>query len=160
MVKVVQSEQSVAVESLWAKLRIVYIGLFIGVIWWLVTFVLNNYVVEPSACRDLSSATICMNSYGVSGSIASILVAILGIFSLIMARQPRPIIIATSSLVVLWNLGMILDGLVWWYVLLAASFLYIATYALFALISRVKSSVLSITASIVAVVLIQVLMLY
>ena len=49
-----------------------------GLLWWVLTAILRQYVVEPIACRDLSTAAACVNSIQVSGSIAAVLVAVAG----------------------------------------------------------------------------------
>jgi hypothetical protein len=89
------------------------------------------------ACRNLSSATTCVNGLGVAGDIATVLVAILGVFVLIRTLQPRPIIIAVAAAIVLWSLGYYVTGLAWYEALLWAILLYAATYALFGLIARI-----------------------
>ena len=83
MAKVIQSQQQIIVEPWWVKGRIVYIGLAMGLLWWILTAIIRQYVVEPIACRDLSTATACVNSIGVSGSIAAVLVAVAGTFLLV-----------------------------------------------------------------------------
>lgn len=139
MAKVIQSQQQqVVAEPWWVKIRIVYIGLALGVVWWVLTAILRHYVVEPFACRDLSGASACVNSFGISGNIAAVLVAVLGIWLLIRYFQPRPIIIAVATAILLWDLGAFLNGLVWWAALLWAIFFYAASYTLFSMVSRVK----------------------
>ena len=83
MAKVVQSQQQVIVEPWWVKGQIIYIGLGMGLLWWLLTAILRQYVIEPLACRDLSSAASCVNAIGISGNIAAVLVAVLGTWLLI-----------------------------------------------------------------------------
>ena len=125
MAKVIQNERSVVVEPWWVKGRIVFIGLGMGLVWWVLTALLRQYVVEPFACRDLSAAATCVNAIGVSGSIAAVLVAVLGAYVLVRNIQPRPIIIAVATAVLLWDLGTILRGLGWWETLLWALFLFL-----------------------------------
>ncbi len=138
MAKVIQSQQQIIVEPWWVKGRIIYIGLGLGLLWWILTAVLRHYIVEPIACRDLAAASTCINSVSVSGNIATILVAVLGTWLLIRYLQPRPIIIAVATAVLLWDLGSILNGLVWWAVLLWALFFYTASYGLFSMVARVQ----------------------
>lgn len=138
MAKVIQTQQQVVVEPWWAKATIVYIGLAMGLLWWVLTAILRQYVVEPIACRDLASAASCINSIGVSGSIAAILVAIAGTLLLIRYLQPRPIIISVATAILLWDLGTMADGLTWWATLLWALFFYAASYSLFSLVARIQ----------------------
>ena len=159
MAKVVQSQQQVIVEPWWAKGRIIYIGLAMGLLWWVLTAILRQYVIEPIACRDLSSATACVDAFGVAGSIAAVLVAIAGTLLLIRYLQPRPIIIAVATAVLLWDLGMIIDGLAWWAVLLWGLFFYAASYGLFSMVARIAWLWVSIAVAVVIVVGIRLLLI-
>lgn len=138
MAKVIQDERKVVVEPWWAKGSIAYIGLGLGLLWWIVTALLSQYVIEPLACRNLSSATACIDAQGVAGNVTMILVAVIGMALLVRSVQPRPIIISLGTAVVLWGLGSILGGLTWWSVLLWSLFFFAVSYGLFGLISRIK----------------------
>jgi hypothetical protein len=63
------------------------------------------YIIEPLVCRDLANAAVCVDSFGVAGNVATVIVAILGVFALVRNLQPRPIIIAVAAAAVLWGLG-------------------------------------------------------
>ncbi len=152
MAKVIQDERSVVVEPWWVKGRIVYIGLAMGLLWWVLTALLRHYIVEPLACRDLSTASACVNSLGLSGNIAAILVAAAGTFLLIRYLQPRPIIIALSTAVLLWGLGGLVNGLAWYVVILWALVLYGLSYGLFSLVARIQWLWLSLLVAAVIVV--------
>lgn len=138
MAKVIQNEQSIVVEPWWVKGNIVYIGLAMGLLWWVLTTILRYYVVEPIACRDLSTATACVNAIGVSGSIAAVLVTAVGTFLLVRFLQPRPIIITVATAALLWTLGGVMDGIAWYFTILWALFFYAASYGLFSLVARIK----------------------
>lgn len=158
MAKVIQNEYNVVAEPWWAKGRIVLIGLGMGLTWWVLVSVLNRYVVEPLACRDLSNAAACTDSFGVAGSIAAILVALLGVFVLVRAFQPRPIIIALSSAILLWDLGSLMNGLSWWVTLLWSLALYAVVYGLFNLTARFRSIAVSIFVTLIVLVSIRLLL--
>lgn len=159
MARVIQTEQQVIVEPWWVKIRIVYIGLGLGLLWWVLASILKYYVVEPLACRDLSSAAACVDSFGVAGSIAAILVALVGAIVLVRALQPRPIVIAVATAVLLWDLGSFMNGLVWWETALWALFFYMTTYTLFSLVARVRSAVASLVWAAVVVILIRLILI-
>jgi hypothetical protein len=158
MAKVIQNEHSVVVEPWWVKGKIIYIGLGMGLLWWVLTAILRQYVVEPFACRDLSAAATCVNSFGVAGSIAAVLIAVLAAYLLVRNFQPRPIIIAVATAVLLWDLGTMLRGLAWWETLLWAVFLYAACYVLFSLVARIQWLAASLTLAAVIVVIIRLLL--
>lgn len=151
MAKVIQSQQQVVVEPWWVKGQIVYIGLGMGLLWWILTAILRQYVVEPLACRDLATASACINSMGISGNIAAVLVAVLGTWLLIRYLQPRPIIIALGSLLLLWDLASLLNGLPWWATLLWGLFFYAASYVLFSLVARIQWLWVSLVTAVVIV---------
>ena len=137
MAKVIQNEQNIVVEPWWVKGNIVYVGLGAGLLWWVFTTILRLYIVEPIACRGLSTAATCVNAVGVSGSIAAALIAAVGIFLLVHFSQPRPIIISAATAAVLWNLGSMMDGIAWYFVVLWALLFYAVSYSLFSLVARI-----------------------
>lgn len=149
MAKMVQTQQQIIAESWWQKTRIVAVGLGAGISWWAITAILRQYVVEPLACKDLSTATACVNSLDVSGAIATVVVAVLGLGVLIRLVQPRPIIPALASAVVLWNLGGLVSGLAWWATLLIAIGLYAVSYTLFTMVARIQWLVWSIVVAVI-----------
>lgn len=159
MAKVVQSQQQVVVEPWWGRVKIIWIGLGAGLSWWILTSILKHYVIEPLACRDLASAAVCVDSFGVAGSIAAIIVAVLGVLVLIRAFQPRPIVIALSTAVLLWDLGAFLAGLSWGETLLWSLFFYGVTYVLFTLVARINNTALSLVSAAVVVILIRLLLI-
>jgi hypothetical protein len=159
MAKVILNEHSVVVEPWWVKGKIIYIGLGMGLLWWVLTAMLRQYVVEPYACRDLTTADACVNSIGVSGSIATVLVAVIGLALLIRYLQPRPIIIAVGAAILLWDLGLLVNGLSWWAALLWAVFLYSAAYGLFSLVARIRWLAFSLTLAAVLVIGIRLLLI-
>lgn len=159
MAKVVASQQQVIVEPWWVKIKIVYIGLGAGLLWWVLTSILRHYIIEPLACSDLNTAATCVNSFGVSGSIATVLVAIIGAYILVRAVQPRPIVIAIATAVLLWDLAAFLSGLAWWETAFWALSFYAATYALFSLVARVQNTLLSMVSAAVVVIVIRLLLI-
>lgn len=158
MARVIVDERTVVVKPWWARVRIVFIGASLGLIWWVLTALLRVYVVEPVACRDLSNAATCVDAYGVAGSIATIIVAIIGVFILIRTLHPRPIVIAVAAAAVLWVLGHYVSGLAWYESVLWAVVLYAATYVLFGMIARIVWFPAAAATAIITVVAIRLLL--
>ncbi len=138
MAKVIASEHNTVAEPWWGKGKIVGLGLAAGISWWALTNILNKYVIEPFACRDLSLVDSCTGSLGTSGSIAAVLVAVLFAYVLVRALQPRPIIVTASALLLLWDLGLWTTGLGWLVTVLWAAGLYAVIYSLFSLVARMR----------------------
>lgn len=140
MAKVIVDEQQVIVEPWWERARIVFIGAGIGLLWWGLAALLNRYIIEPLACRDLSaSATACVDSFGVAGNVTLVIVTLLGVAILVRWLFARPLIIGVASAIVLWGLGTYLTGLGWFESLLWSIGLFAATYTLFFLVTRLKT---------------------
>jgi len=158
MAQVIVDERAVVVKPWWVKVRIVFIGALLGLTWWIVAVLLRQYVIEPLACRDLATSNACVDSFGVAGAIATILVAILAAFVLVRTLQPRPIIIAVSVAALLWVLGSYVAGLAWYEALLWAVLLYAASYSLFALVARIVWLPAAIITAVVIVVGIRLLL--
>ena len=116
------------------------------------------YIIEPLACRDLANAVTCVDSFGVAGSIATVIVAIIGVFVLVRTLQPRPVIIAVAAATVLWGLGQYLSGLAWYEAILWSIALYAATYVLFGLVARIVWFPAAVLTAIVTVAVIRVLL--
>ena len=158
MAKVIVDERTVVVKPWWARVRIVFAGATLGLIWWVLATLMRIYIIEPIACRDLSTASACVDSFGVAGNIATIIVVVLGAFALVRTLQPRPIIIAVAAAAVLWSLGQYLTGLAWYEAILWSVLLYAATYVLFGLVARIVWFPAAVMTAIVTVVAIRILL--
>jgi len=159
MAQVIVDERTVVVKPWWARVRIVFTGAVLGLIWWVLTALIRIYIIEPIACRDLSNAATCVDSFGVAGNIATIVVAILGAFALVRTLQPRPIIIAVAAATVLWGLGQYLNGLSWYEAILWSVVLYAATYVLFGLVARIVWFPAAVITAIVTVAVVRILLI-
>lgn len=131
--------------SIW--LRTLGIGAGLGLVFWILTILISNYVIEPIACRDLANATNCTNATTLGGNIATILTGLLGVVVMVRLAIFRPIILAVASAVVLWNLAGMTDGLFWAEAIGWSIVLYAITYGLFAWIARYPTLWISIVIS-------------
>ena len=159
MARVITDERTVVVKPWWARVRIVFIGAVLGLIWWVLSTLIRIYIIEPIACRDLSNAAVCTDSFGVAGNIVTVIVALLGTFALIRNLQPRPIVIAVAAAVVLWGLGQYLTGLAWYEAILWSIALYAATYVLFGMVARIVWFPAAVITAIVIVAAVRVLLI-
>lgn len=158
MAKVIVDEQTRIVKPWWDKASVPIIGAGIGLVWWIATSILRNYVVEPLACRDLASAGACVDSFGVAGMIAAILVALLGTAILVRTWQARPLVIALATAALLWSLGSYMNGLVWFETLVWAVILYALSYTVFSFVVRLQSLVAVLIVSVLIVAAIRLLL--
>lgn len=158
MAQVIVDERAVVVKPWWVRVRIVFTGAGLGLLWWIFTVVIKNYIIEPIACRDLSTAAACVDSLGVAGAIATVLVALIGAFVLVRTLQPRPIIIAAGVAILLWSLGYYVNGLDWYEAVLWGILLYALSYVLLGLIARIVWLPAAIITAAVVILVIRILL--
>lgn len=142
MVQVIQEEtrpQAISASYVWWRVGVV--GASVGVLWWILTFLVNHYVVGVLFCQSAVETGACTNPLGLSGNIASILAGAVGLGILVRMRVLRPIIVALASAITLWGLAVWTDGLGWGEILLWSAFLYGLTYVLYSWISRYALSI-------------------
>jgi hypothetical protein len=135
MAKVIADEQ--VVDRTWIIwLRTVGIGAGLGLVFWILTILLSNYVIEPLACQGTLNASVCANSVPLAGNIATILAGLLGIVVMVRMGIYRPIILAVAVAALLWDLAGMTNGLFWAEAIGWSVVLYAVTYGLFAWIAR------------------------
>lgn len=160
MAKVIVDKQERVVKPWWDQTRIIVIGAGLGLGWWVLAALLNRYVIEPLACRDISvNASACVDSYGVAGNVALILISLIGLIILIRGLHRFPVVISIASTALLWGLGGYLSGLSWIEALGWSVFLFAAVYGLFSLVTRLRVLGWVLIASLVIVVAIRLLLL-
>ena len=160
MARVVEETYTVN-HTLLAWVRLIGFGALVGVAYWLVALLIGRYIIEPLACRDLTSAAICLAPEELAGKVSAVLVATAAIFGMIRLRVVRPIIVAVASAALLWELSVILSGLFWLETLAWSVLLYAISYALFGWIARAWSALIAIIVAVVVVVVIRIaVMLY
>lgn len=137
MAKVINDDPSPqTIYSSYQWWRVALVGVGLGVLFFILTLVMEHYVINPLNCHFNSAGTACSDSLGVSGSIASVLVAIIGTGTLIRFRIARPVIISIAAAVLLWGLASWTNGLLWIEELTWSAVLYGLSYALFSWVAR------------------------
>lgn len=137
---------------------IVATGVALGILFWGLNAWVNYYVVEQILCRSSATLTACSDSTALSGSIATIIVAVIGVFLLVRVRVRQPLIVAVASAIILWTLSSWIDGLAWYEAALYSVGLYILTYGLFSWITRYKSLPPVLLAVLIAIGIIRVIL--
>jgi hypothetical protein len=154
MVTVITDEtQPTVVSSSYSWWRVALIGGAIGVIYWALTFLVGHFIIDPMFCRSSVNAAACSNSVELSGNIAGILVATLGLAVLVWLKVLRPLVVAVATAIVLWGLAGWTAGLAWGEVALWSVLLYGLSYVLFSWMSRYGRSVPVLIAVAVTVVI-------
>lgn len=150
---VVDNEQVVRPE--WQELlRFMGYGALVGVVYYLAMLMLNQYVVEPLACRTLTDATACVEAPVLAGRLATVVATVVAIGGMIRLSLARPLIVAVATSVLLWNLGAWTEGLYWLEAFAWAIALYALVYGLFGWIVRNTILWFSIVLSLIVVLLI------
>ena len=129
-------ESNTVIESLpiW---RVVILGVLLGVSYWFLTLVLSRYI----------------DSIGVAGDIATIIVAAVGIVTMLNLHMTRPLLIAVGTAVSLWGLAKLTNGLNEIEIVFWSALIYGISYTLFYWLNRYKRIVPVLIASIIIVVI-------
>ncbi len=153
MAKVVAAEEpQVLVTPTWSTWgRVIGIGAATGLMYWVLTILLNRFVIEPIACREAAAAA-CVAAPAIAGNISTVVVAALAIVAMVRFDVARPIIVAVAAAALLWGLSSWTSGL-WWLETLGWSVvLYAIAYALFGWIAREANLVLALIVTVIVVV--------
>jgi len=142
MAKVIVDETQPQVVSMsYSWWRMALIGAALGIIYWALAFIVSHFIVDPLCCRSSVNALACLNSVGLSGNIASILVATIGLGVLVRLRALQPLIVVVAVAIVSWGLASWTEGLAWGEIAFWSALLYSLSYVLFSWISRYSRTV-------------------
>ena len=117
-------------------LKVVAVGAGAGLLAWLLTWLIAQYIVEPITCRQLVNAALCVNSTPIAGNIANVLASVVALIVLVRMRVTRPMVVVVVTLALLWDLTAWTLGLSRIETLLWSVGLYGLSYGLFAWIER------------------------
>jgi hypothetical protein len=139
MAKIISSEvESQTISVSYPFIRIAAIGVFSGLIFWLLTIVINKYFVEPLFCKNSLEALSCMNSVEISGNVASVFVAIAGMIAMVKFRMGQPLIVAVTAAAILWGLATWTSGLSIVEAIVWSASTYLLAFLLFSWIVRYR----------------------
>lgn len=155
MAKVIKEEtiQAQTISPVYSPWRIAAVGAVLGVAYWALTAIIDYLIISPVFCRPTGNVSICINSISVSGDIATILVAVVGIAIMVRLRFMQPLIIAVASAAVLWGLSGWTNGLLWGEIVAWSALLYGLSYLLFSWVSR-YTRIVPVMIYVVAIVLV------
>ena len=138
MAKIISSDvKSQTVGSYYPFWRIILMSAISGIGLVLLMFLINSFIFRPIACNLSIDAVACANSAVITGNIATIIIAIVGIYIMVRLKLARPLIVAAATAITLWGLMQWMSGLsviemICWSVLL-----YVLAYTLFSWLARI-----------------------
>lgn len=142
MAEVIQEErypQAISTSFSWWQIALT--GAAIGALYFLLTSLIGRFFIDPLYCKTAVEAAACANSVSISGNIASILVATVGLGVLVSLRVFRPIIVVGATAILLWGLSAWTVGLGWGEIVAWSALVYALAYVLFSWICRYSRTV-------------------
>src|SRR3989344_5172113 len=79
------------------------LGVIIGSVAWLLTLLLNQYVMDAVFCGNQSTTNICLNSVVISGNIVLVFATIAGVLGLVRLGVYRPLLVGSAAAICLWG---------------------------------------------------------
>lgn len=131
----------------WASIALIGAGL--GVLTWVVAWLLGNFVIDPLLCRN-SALQACGQSDVVAGNLAMIVAAVVGAVTLIRLHVRHALWIVMSVILSFWSLSTLTGPLFWVEALAWTAGLYVVAYVLFTWILRLRSTVIAVVIAIMA----------
>jgi hypothetical protein len=155
MVQVVQEDrypQAVSMSFSWWQIALT--GAAVGALYFIMTYLVGHFLIEPLYCGSNLNVVNCSNSTSISGNIATIIIAAVGLGIMVSLRVVRPIIVAVATGLLLWGLSVWTAGLGWGEIVAWCALLYGLSYVTFAWICRYNQTmpiiIISILVSVVA----------
>ena len=150
---IVDGSQTHEVSQSYVWWQLALIGAALGVVYWVLTYLIGHFMIDQLFCGSAANAVTCSNSTAISGNIADILVAAIGLVVMVRMKIFRPIIIALAAAILLWGLAGWTEGLwfleaIGWTILLFA-----LCYLLFSWVGRYARSVPVIIVTLVILVI-------
>lgn len=84
--------------------RIVLVGLVIGLATWAFSLVLDRFILSAWFCNDAQSLA-CSSSTIYAGNISAVVMSVVGISVLVKLGVFRPLLIVLATLITLWGLS-------------------------------------------------------
>jgi hypothetical protein len=119
--------------SLW---RIIVLGVLSGLLFWVLTIAINQYIINPIFCGSNSTAYSCLKATNIPGNIAAVLVAVAGIVAMVYSRIAQPLITTVATGATLWGLAQWTSGLPTAEIIIWSVIVYTLSYLLFSWINR------------------------
>ena len=141
-------------------LAILIAGAVVGLVTLAVYFMLDKYVFTPGLCGDVSiDPARCESKEYFSSTLAMIIGGLVGLFALVRQRAFRPLLIVLLTVVGLWNVILLLSGMVWWASALLAALIFSTAYLAFAWLVQLRNFYLALGVTALVVVLMRLILI-
>ena len=142
MAKIINSEvESQVLSSTYYLWRVILIGIFLGLLYWLFTVFIEKYIIGAFLCNSSFSNLICLDLVLISGNIASIIIAVISTLVMLKLGLSRPLVVAVAVMIALWGLSSWTIGLSTGEIILGDVVTYFLAYLLFSWIARYMKTV-------------------
>lgn len=146
-----------AVRLPFAWIKLLLLGLGIGLLYVAITHTLTVYILEPIYCGKTLDAGACQASLENAGNIADILLFAISALLLVSIRIQNAAIVAFATTISLWGLAGWTKGVPWYISAGASMLLFASSYIAYAWIARTRNSYSVIGISALVVVCIRII---
>lgn len=137
MAKIIKSDvESQIINNSYSVWKVILIGALMGLAFWVITALIDKFIISSALCHTTSKSLSCVNSILVSGNIATVLIAVIGTIAMILLRMAQPLIIAATTAAALWGLAQWTSGLSVVEIIIWSVVTYVLAYLLFSWITR------------------------
>lgn len=139
-------------------LRILGVGALIGLVTYALYVVLDQYVFTPALCgTGVGFPERCESKEYFASTLAMILGAMGGLFTLVQQRVYRPLLVVIASSFTLWNVLTLEGNIPWWGFTLLIAAIFALAYGAFAWIVQIRNLYIALGVSVILFVVIRLL---
>ena len=135
-------------------MRIVLLGVGLGIVGFLLSLVVRDVVLAPVFCESVAVEK-CNGVANSAGNIVSVIVAIVGLLGLVRLSVYRPLLVVLAVAISFWNIGSWTAQLPWYEALSWWVLLYALGYTAFAWLVRPRAFLPTLLIVVIAVILIR-----
>lgn len=151
-VQTIERNYTAAPTSMQKMLIAVLIGAVIGLISWGGGVLIAKFIIEPIFCATPDSVAVCEARDLTAFNIALVMASFAGLLAMVRARIYRPLLISIATIISLWGAPSLVAGdpvatQMLWIVLMAA-----LAYAFFSWVGQLKSFMIALIITVVAVI--------
>lgn len=141
-------------------LTILVVGAVVGLVTLAVYFILDKYIFTPGLCSGANVDPVrCDSKEYFSSTLAMIIGGLAGLFALVQQRVFRPLLVVLLTVVGLWNVTLLLSGLVWWASVLLVALIFAVAYLAFAWLVQLRNFYLALGITALVVVLMRLILM-